>query len=60
MKANFGKILKNIKDDVNFYASEYKNSNEILEIIMESLYFKEGSVSSLIEEFLVQKGLDVK
>ena len=54
------KILKNIKDDVNFYASEYKNSNEILEIIMESLYFKEGSVSSLIEEFLVQKGLDVK
>jgi hypothetical protein len=52
-------ILKNIRDDVYLCALEFPSANEIIEIIIESLYNKEGSISSLIEEHLLQKGLDV-
>jgi len=52
-------ILKNIRDDVYLCALEFTSANEIIEIIIESLYNKEGSISSMIEEYLLQKGLDV-
>jgi len=38
---------------------EFPYANEILSVIIESLFNKEGSISSMIEEFLLQKGLDV-
>lgn len=58
--ANMISILKNIRDDVTLSALEFPCSNEIMGIIIESLYDKEGSISSMIEEYLLQRGLDVK
>lgn len=52
-------ILKNIREDLSLCALEFPYSNEIMGIIVESLYNKEGSISSMIEEYLLQKGFDV-
>lgn len=52
-------ILRSIRDDVSLCSMEFPYSNEILNIIIESLFNKEGSISSMIEEYLLQKGLDV-
>ncbi len=52
-------ILKNIKDEISLCNMEFPYANEILSVIIESLFNKEGSISSMIEEFLLQKGLDV-
>ena len=53
-------ILRNIRDDINFCAMEYPYANEIIGVIIESLFYKEGSICCMIEEYLYQKGLDVK
>jgi len=57
--ANMTNILKNIKDEVTLSNMEFPYANEIMGIIIETLYSKEGSISSIIEEYLLQKGLDV-
>lgn len=56
---NMNSILKNIRDDVSLCTLEFPYANEILNIIIESLFNKEGSICSMIEEYLLQKGLDV-
>lgn len=57
--ANMINILKNIRDDVTLCSLEFPYANEIMKMIIESLYDKEGSICSMIEEYLLQKGLDV-
>jgi len=56
---NMISILKNIKDDVTLSALEFPNANEIMGIIIDSIYENEGSICGMVEEYLLQKGLDV-
>ena len=56
---NETEILKSIKDDVNLSSMEYPHSTEIINVLLELLFVKENSLCFLIEEIMMNKGLDV-